>query len=149
MRTRASEITDRCVLHGGGKVGVALCEVEDCELPALKGQELCRVHAPKKSRRSTLGANGLPLDALHHHYGFGLTSSFGSFGISSGTMTPKEEEEEFTIDLGDGSQGATPGTPDDQQQQQSNGGGSQTVTSQIDHAHLLSLLQFTQPTLAD
>lgn len=131
QRTRASEMTDRCVLHGGGKVGVPMCQVEGCEVPALKGQELCRVHAPKRSRRG-MSPGGLPLDALHQHYGF-------TFPIS-GFTKEEDDGEEFLIDIGEGSGVNTPPTPELP---------DQPVTSQIDHAHLLSLLQFTQPTLAD
>jgi len=113
MRSRASEMTDRCVLHGGGKVGVTLCDESDCEMPALKGGNLCRLHAPKRSRHS------------------------GDLFASDSTSYEQESLEgfsafDFTIDLGDS---------------KTNLKTEEAVG--LDHAQLMSLLQFKEPTLAD
>ena len=94
-RTRASEMTDRCVLHGGGKVGVALCEVLDCDLPAQKGSHLCRVHAPKRSRK---GIDPFMSDSMSYeqestegdYAGFDFTIDLGD-SINTGSVLKTEE----------------------------------------------------------
>ena len=100
-RPRASEVTDKCVLHGGAAVGIPLCVIEGCDEPANKGMELCRMHAPRRSRKSvdtdTLGNITSLLD---------VKSLFGEMGFGiSGTDTVDEITDfanaEFVIDLGD------------------------------------------------
>jgi len=109
-------MTDRCVLHGGGKVGVTLCEMIGCDLPALKGGDLCRLHAPKRSRRSI--DPFASSDSVS--YGSAEPGDFGSF--------------DFTIDLGDSKASSVLKTEE---------------PVGLDHAQLMSLLQYKQPTLAD
>ena len=113
-RTRASEITDRCVLHGGGKVGVALCDHSDCDLPAIKGGSQCRVHAPKRSRRS------------------GDVFASDSMSYEQDSLEDFQAAFDFTIDLGDPKAALKTEEP-----------------VGLDHAQLMSLLQFKEPTLAD
>jgi hypothetical protein len=85
-RPRASESSEKCVLHGGAAIGIALCCVDHCESPAIKGSDMCRIHAPKRLRRNSSDSSMIHDSLMDAHSHNNLNNN---------------ELPDFVIDLGD------------------------------------------------